>query len=1156
MPVDIPTGAVRLYFQDAVVPGRVELVWDRLYSTTLLTRPPTALGLGWTCRYLAALTRSSEGFQFLTPDGDLEEFADRDGTVDSGGVVRRLGTFEEIFRANERYIVQRWDPEGGDAWRYCFTAGEPDRPWRLQSIEAPNGQGVDLSWDQQGRLAGVRQRLERRSLIITYGLQGFVDKVLFVAPGGEQQLLVRYEYDARGRQLAAYDAAGLANRYEYDDEGRLSREIVKDGGVFTYRYDSSGRCVKTSGLDGYGEKRLRFLDAINFTEVTDSYGQTSRFQYAASGQIVLEIDPLGGERRSEYDEHDRLVATTDRTGAVTRFAYDDQGNRAVITDALSHSQVMSFDRHHRAVSFADPLGNVWHHAYDESNRLIGTRDPLNGRWSFGYDADGNLVEVENPVGARRRLQYEHGVLTASIDSLGHITRFRHDASGRVTERTDPLGEVTRFRYDVLGRPVEVTLPTGASVRLEFDAAGNLTGYTDPNGHSTRYRYGPCARLLERIDPLGRQLRYEWGNEAGRLDRVVNEAGATYTFFRDAGGRAIREQSFDGVERHFTYDADGYVVRYVNANGEAIDIERDALHRIVGQRLPDGNKVTYRYDPAGDLVAADTSDSKVTFERNAVGRVVREVQGSHWVSSRYDANGNLTNTVTSLGHTVDYALDANGFVSRLSTSRDQALVFTHDAYGRETTRRTSGGVLVKQRYDRLRRLVEQTVTADRATDGSAWVPPGPRGIVQRSYTYDQRSSVASITDTRAGRIDYTYDPAEQLLNAVRQVGASEAFTYDVAGNLTRIEAPDESVDGAALVYGPGNRLVQCGDTRYEYDAEGQRIRKIENANDDQPRVWEYVWNALGCLTAVKRPDGDTWRYTYDALARRVEKIGPDSRRQFLWDRDVQIHEFEAGESLSAWVFDRYSFAPLATVQRGRLYSAVNDHLGTPKELIDSAGTVAWSGALKVWGDDLTRVRASATVDCQIRFQGQWRDEESGLHYNRHRYYDPGVGRFISQDPVRLIGGANFYNLSPNPVSWLDPLGLSETWYRSMSERDWNTFQETGKMPPSNKETMVSPTAGYAGSYTGTRGSESVLVKITVKDGTTDALLKIGVRNEGPLIQEAHGELPLVSSVKNWKENNAFFKEEKKQINIGLGKGKALDIFNENIEEKEKLDKSKC
>ncbi|NMY39527.1 hypothetical protein HBN68_21140 [Pseudomonas sp. WS 5078] len=103
----------------------------------------------------------------------------------------------------------------------------------------------------------------------------------------------------------------------------------------------------------------------------------------------------------------------------------------------------------------------------------------------------------------------------------------------------------------------------------------------------------------------------------------------------------------------------------------------------------------------------------------------------------------------------------------------------------------------------------------------------------------------------------------------------------------------------------------------------------------------------------------------------------------------------------------------------------DHLGTPQELTDHTGQIAWSAQYKAWGEvkeQRSEWARQKGLTNPIRFQGQYHDHETGLHYNRYRYYDPRAGRFVSKDPISYAGGLNLYAYAPNPVEWVDPLGL--------------------------------------------------------------------------------------------------------------------------------------
>ncbi|TDV40612.1 RHS repeat-associated protein, partial [Pseudomonas helmanticensis] len=246
----------------------------------------------------------------------------------------------------------------------------------------------------------------------------------------------------------------------------------------------------------------------------------------------------------------------------------------------------------------------------------------------------------------------------------------------------------------------------------------------------------------------------------------------------------------------------------------------------------------------------------------------------------------------------------------------------------------------------------------------------------------------------------------------------------------------------------DRLVHFEDPRlsvdFAYDALGRRLHKNSRAQYKQRPEAGSLWNRneharkqreLGCGFTLYGWDGDnlawesspaqsdgepgrTVHYVFEpgtfvpvAQAVRhapIDLIGlPDYSGEYSLDEDpVWNHKATA-----------LPFDALAWYQC--------DHLGTPQELTDSQGNMAWTSQYKAWGQ-VTEQRSEWArqhgVVNPIRFQGQYHDHETGLHYNRYRYYDPGVGRFISQDPIRYEGGLNLYRYAPNPMEWIDPLGL--------------------------------------------------------------------------------------------------------------------------------------
>ena len=1022
MGIDVASGIVRIEREVLSIPGRIALTWDLRYSTSPSAQEGSvALGRGWTNRYSATLTRFEQGFRFVTADGAVELLADASGVVESGGVLRHLGAYFEIFRHDTDLIVQTWNVDTGLVWRHRFRVGALGVPQPLAAIEDPCGNALDLMWDTDGRLALLRQRAEGRELRIQYGPSRLIEQVS-LAVGNTLQVVSQFEHDSGGRLVAMQDAAGFTDRFDYDDRHRVTREAAKDGGVFQFRYDAQGRCVQRTGLDHYDDKRLRYLDVARITEVADSHGAVWRYQASPTGQILNEWSPLGATHGRSFDEHGRLIGRTDSTGAVTRYDYDAQGNRATVIDALGHRSNYQFNDDHQPTLLVDALGQQWQRLYDSRNRLVKTIDPLGACWQFSYDDNGDLTEIVNPMGARRQQVFAAAVLESYRDWLGGTHKLEFDAFGRLTGRTDPLGHVTRVRYDVLGRPVHILHADESRILASYDPAGRLSKYVDGNGHVRRWKHGPCGRLLEAHDPLGHVTRYEWGSEPRELTAIINAKGERCEFFRDEAGRVIREVSFDGGVRTFRYNGEDRPVGMTTANGEVVTVDRDACQRVVAQHLPGGETVLFEFDPLGRLAQATNADSSLVVQRDPAGRIVREVQGAHWIATRFDLAGAPIEKTSSLGLRTEFERDSDQGLRRMSIGQGY-IGFEYDPAGRETRRTLPGRVHLDQTYDALGQLRSQQLGVEGLHDIRQ-----PADFIRRNYYHDATGQISAIEDSHWGRTDFRYDPAERLIECIAPTGASEQFTYDDTHNLTSTKRTGALPRDESWVIGSGDQLEQQSHLTHRYDAEGRRVETIDRRDPDSTHSWRYEWDSLDRLRFLRRPDGQVWRYTYDPLGRRTSKaqvgVGTPQHTSFVWDRERMVHEVSDGVLASTWLYEPGRQSPIATVQRGRTYSIVNDAIGTPRELLDSQGHVVLRIQRSAWGERTGQAPPGAVpVRCPVAFQGQWVDEESGLHYNKFRYYDPTSCRFISQDPLRLLGGLNLYAYCRNPINWADPLGLS-------------------------------------------------------------------------------------------------------------------------------------
>jgi len=194
-----------------------------------------------------------------------------------------------------------------------------------------------------------------------------------------------------------------------------------------------------------------------------------------------------------------------------------------------------------------------------------------------------------------------------------------------------------------------------------------------------------------------------------------------------------------------------------------------------------------------------------------------------------------------------------------------------------------------------------------------------------------------------------------------------------------------------------------------------------------------------------------------------------------------------------------------IDNNEIYHYHLDHLGTPQEMTDSQGKIVWSVSYKAYGN--LAVAHVNEIDNPIRFQGQYHDIETGLHYNRHRYYDPNCGQFINQDPIGLAGGLNNYQYVPNPTGWVDPLGLTSSegpevcpdqkyLYRGVhANHPALDDAKKGIVKPAKPESNISPElhnqGGYssASPYTSWTHDEKIAKQFANSQGDGGVLLRV-------------------------------------------------------------------
>ena len=483
----------------------------------------------------------------------------------------------------------------------------------------------------------------------------------------------------------------------------------------------------------------------------------------------------------------------------------------------------------------------------------------------------------------------------------------------------------------------------------------------------------------------------------------------------------------------------------NILGQLIEKQSRKVSSRNGQSKDEGiSRTRFEYDPiTGNLTKARNQHSSVELAYDELDRLIGETTvhngQSATVGYRYDPLGNRIRTILPDGRHIDYLYYGSGHLHQISLDGEVVSDIERDKLHREI-QRTQGSISSLYDYDPMGRLKSQRTVWSGTPTPRGKQNPLAGGAVNRRYAYDKAGNLIQSADQRSGVLNYVYDKIGRIQEARNsQTGRSETFAFDPAHNILSDKIAEGKGKGSNI--SSGNRLESYNGIEYTYDALGNLIYR--QLPDGENQYYQYDLENQLVRAEIKKPVGNTeiWTYAYDPFGRRLSKERQDKlawtstdpkRTHFVWDGSRLLQEYTYKGSYTYLYTDQDSYEPLAQVfdnaKDGKQYLAYfhNDQIGIPREMTDVHGNLLWYGEYTAWGRLKKDGRVYKNAHQPFRLQNQYYDEETGLHYNFFRYYESDSGRFINQDPIRLIGGDNLYFFSPNTQDWYDPLGL---WRRN-------------------------------------------------------------------------------------------------------------------------------
>ncbi|EOL8978583.1 RHS repeat-associated core domain-containing protein [Cronobacter turicensis] len=1030
-PVDIRDGSVHLEHRDFLLPGRLPLDWGRFYSSADIDQEGLC-GFGWLTPADTTLeVLRDEGVALLTQPEGVTLFAGLPASPGREHAVFGLPDGSRLWY-EEQGGERCWQVSQESALIWRFAGGRDgllnvtaiaDRHHNRWQFERDGGQLTRLCEHSADGATG-------REILVTCHHGRLQTMQLRIAQGGEVTPLTRYEYDDTGQLCAEIDALSHPRRFHYRQR-RMVSHVDRNGQGFHYAYDDAWRVVHAWGDGGVWDYHFEYHTLLNEVAVTDSLGHVSRITFDENGLPVSEIDPLGGNTVFRYDDVGRTVEVTEPDGRQHRWEYDEQGR--MTAEHLPGGGVVraTFNDDGQPLCVTDESGAQWVSSYDAAGNLTEGCDPTGVCAHYIYDTLGQLREADVPGRGLTRYDYDHYGFLAVIQEAGAgETRLHHSPRGTLLDKRDASGDITRYFWDMKDRLAAMQTSVGQEIRIEYNREDEPVRYTDEAGRETRFDYNATGMVTACHTADGAQTGYEYDPE-DRLHAVINQNGERWTLSRDALGRVVTETDYWGQATRYQWDRGDQLVSRLDPLGREVRYGYDRAGRVRERRSGDTLTARYHYDDGGRLTLCENPWRRLAWRYDRAGRVLCEDQDGFQLRYGYTARGLPDYRESDAGHRVGYAWNENDRLIRVQLNDDAPIELRYDETGRLANEQLSPSILRAMQYDAQGRLTAQEVTQ------------GDLPLFASGFAYDRAGNMTLRQDSQWGDDRYRYDPVGRLVAHSEPDGALRQFVHDAAGNHlpTRIQAVDDSPGGWF------REGVHEG-VRYVFDRAGE-LRQRRHLQTGEAKE-DFLWDENRQLIAVRKGERQV-RYGYDALGRRVFKETPEETRWFYWQGDALAGEtvtrtaaplaplslFDTGgrikrEQAQATLFHQMreyvyypgTFRPLALLtQEAGVRESWHYHCdpnGAPVRITSIEGEIVWSERAGAWGEK-GPVYASR-IDNPLRFQGQYFDPETGLHYNRYRYYDPAIAAYISQDPIGMLGGGNPYRYAPNALMWIDPLGL--------------------------------------------------------------------------------------------------------------------------------------
>lgn len=1064
-PCYVKSGDYQMNWQDLQMPTRgIPLSVGRNYDSQRAL--DGLFGFGGTSNLTSRITYVTDQFQppstyyneavIVMPDAKVLRFRENAGgstftpPVESHDTLIRNGdgTYDLTLKLSRTHY--RYDAQGsldyilddfGNTTDYTYVSGKLDRitdnatgryltvaygpNGRISTVTDSAGRTVEYLYNAQGAVTSVIDP-DGRTTVYSY-VSGHFAPLLSRVTDHWGRIVTDITYDASDR-VASYTEAGETYTYAYTS-ATTTTQTDSSGKTWTFTFDAGGRIITRNPPAGSGgaSANYAFNADGSMSRYSDELNIKTDYTYNANGSVATIIrDALGTTTKIRFDYTydpnfpEKVIAITPKnpsSGTINRdwqeWKYDYYQTGSTAPGALFHVFRIRSDATQQTLST---------YTYNSNGQVLTVTDATAGVTTYNYNTTtGDLLSITYPK------NFTGG-------GSGPIYQYGRDAAGRVTSVTDPLGKVTTYTYDDIDRILTVTLPkpsSGSTLNFtttyshdNYDAATGLvfTHQTDPNGKLTKQGYDQYGQLVKSIDATNNSTNFAYNK--GLLSSITDANGNITGYSYNALRRLTTTTFPDATTESYVYYVDGLLNTRTDRKLQTITYSYDRLKRLTNKAYPNSTSVGYTYlgqkltgvNDAGDShsfiydtsyrMSSNTQGIRgtISYTYDAADRVATlTVTGGPTATYTYFADGSLKKIDWSLvgAGTFDFTYRLNGQYNSVTMGNDQHRDYTYDDQGRllsiANIHPDDGNLATYAYAYDINHSTGQPTMLGQRTSMTATVPYQNLNNHLTKYYYDNhyqltRTDYPNVAPLGGEVHSWTYDPiGNRLTNTVNST--TQTYTYfKHAGNPNN-----------------GQRLQSDGVNSYTYDNNGNTATKTGST---------FTWDYENRLSGIS--GGSTASYTYDYMGRRISKIVSGVTTTYLYHGQNLIREMSSTNA--DFLYGPGIDEPFAIDRAGTTYYYDTDGLGSISLLNKRVGPIQNSYVYDAWGT----VRSQTTPTTNPFTYTARETGEAGLMFYRARYYNPGVGRFVSMDPVysitKPIGLHRYAYVGNDPNLYVDPLGL--------------------------------------------------------------------------------------------------------------------------------------